>query len=187
MSKKSIKPNTIVYPVPAVMVSCGTREEDHNIITIAWTGTINSVPPMTYVSVRKERHSHEIISRTKEFVINLTNEALTYETDYCGIESGKTINKFRELNLTKGVGSVVSCPTIEEAPVSIECKVTQVLELGSHDMFIAEVVGVNVDDKYMDESGRFNLNDSKLICYSDGKYFGLNESLGNFGHSKTSK
>lgn len=184
MGKIAIKPSTIVYPVPAVMVSCGHEEKDHNIITIAWTGTINSAPPMTYVSIRKERHSHDIISKTKEFVINLTTESLAYETDYCGVHSGKDVNKFSEMKLTKGEASSVLCPTIEESPVSIECRVTQVLELGSHDMFIAEVVGVTVDDKYMDESGNFDLNASKLICYSGGKYFSLSEFLGYHGYSK---
>ena len=174
------KPSTMVFPAPAIMATCG----DNNIITIAWTGTINSVPPMTYISVRKERHSHQLLMDNMEFVINLTTEDLAYETDYCGIHSGRDMNKFESLNLTPIKSKYVKCPSIKESPVSLECQVTQVIELGSHDMFMAEIVGITVDDQYMDDAGRFDLNRSKLICYSAGKYFSLNEFIGHYGHSK---
>jgi len=180
MSRIEQKPITMLFPTPAVMATCG----DDNIITIAWTGTINSVPPMTYISVRKERHSHQLLKENMEFVINLTTEDLAYETDFCGTHSGKDINKFEALNLTPIKSTKVSCPSIKESPVSIECKVTQIVELGSHDMFMAEVIGSTVDNRYTDENGRFDVNKSKLICYSAGKYFSLNEFIGHYGHSR---
>lgn len=183
MSKQVMKPGTMVYPVPAVMVTCGDSIENYNIITIAWTGTVNSMPPMTYVSVRKERHSHALIERTKEFVINLTTEDLAKATDFCGVKSGREVNKFEHLGLTPVPGEHVKAPLIAECPVNIECRVTQVLELGSHDMFIAEVLAVHVDNKLMDASGKIHLEWSKPICYSHGEYFGLGDSVGKFGYS----
>lgn len=183
MSKISWKPGTMVYPVPAVMVSCGSKKEEYNIITIAWTGTICSEPPMTYISVRKERHSYDIIKRNREFVINLTTEPLAFATDFCGVKSGKDLKKFETLNLTPVPSTKIKAPMIEECPVNIECKVTKILQLGSHDMFMAEVVAVNVDDKLMDEKGKFHLDQALPICYSHGEYYGLKKPLGKFGYS----
>lgn len=187
MSKIPFKPGTLVYPVPAVMVSCGDKPENYNIITIAWTGTINSTPPMTYVSVRKERHSHHLIAENQAFVINLTNEDLAKQTDFCGVKSGRDIDKFAHLGLTAVPAEKVSAPMIEEAPVSIECKVTQVIELGSHDMFMAEVIAVHVDEKLMDKNGKLHLEWSKPIVYSHGEYYSIGEALGQFGHSVMKK
>lgn len=183
MSKITFKPGTMLNPVPAVMVSCGD-EETKNIITIAWTGIINSDPPMTYVSVRKERYSHDIIKRTGEFVINLTTEKLAFATDYCGVRSGRDVDKFKEQKLTAEKSKVVKCPSIGESPVNIECKVTEVKELGTHDMFMAEIVSVSVDEDLMDENGRFCLEEAGLITYNHGHYFGLRKTpLGRFGYS----
>lgn len=183
MTKVNFKPGTMVYPVPVVMVSCGTSESEYNIITIAWTGTICSDPAMTYISVRKERHSYDLIMKSKEFVINLTTEQLAFATDFCGVKSGRDINKFEAMNLTPLPSTKISSPLIKECPVNIECKVTQVIELGSHDMFIAEVVAVNVDEKLIDNTGKFDLEKSNLICYSHGQYYGLTKSIGKFGYS----
>jgi len=174
------KPVPMTFPAPAVMATCG----QNNIITIAWTGTLSSVPPMTYISVRKERYSHKLLMENMEFVINLTTEDLKDQTDYCGIHSGRDIDKFEALNLTPIESKYVSCPSIKESPVSLECKVTQVIELGSHDMFMAEIIGITVDDQYLNEHGKFDYNLSKPICYSAGKYFSLNEFIGYYGHSK---
>lgn len=183
MGKITFKPGTMLNPVPAVMVSCGNGDEK-NIITIAWTGIINSDPPMTYVSVRKERHSHDIIAKTGEFVINLTTEKLAFATDYCGVKSGRDVDKFAEQKLTAAESSVVSCPSIGESPVNIECRVTEVKELGSHDMFMAEIVSVSVDEELMDEKGRLCLEEAGLIAYNHGHYFALKKNeLGRFGYS----
>jgi len=182
--KKSFKPGTMLYPLPVVMVSCGDSQENYNIVTVAWTGTICSDPPMCYISVRKERHSHDIILKNKEFVINLTTDALCKATDWCGVKSGKDHNKFKEMHLTPEKAQVVSAPLIAESPVNIECKVIEVKELGSHDMFIAEVVAVNGDEKYFDPStGQFQLNQAELIAFSHGKYYTLGEKIGKFGFS----
>ena len=183
MGKSVWKPGTVIYPVPAVMVSCGDIEGEKNIITVAWTGTINTNPPMTYVSIRPERHSYEIIKKTGEFVINLVTENLAYACDFCGVRSGKDVDKFSEMKLTPFKGNVVSAPLIYESPVNIECKVKEIVKLGSHDMFIGEVVSVSVSDEYMDETGKFHFNKSKPICYSHGGYFGLGKQLGTFGYS----
>ena len=161
MGKIQFKPGTMLNPVPAVMVSCGNGDEK-NIITIAWTGIVNTDPPMTYVSVRKERHSHDIIKKTGEFVINLTTEKLAFATDYCGVRSGRDVDKFKEQNLTPAESQVVSCPSIAESPVNIECRVTEIKELGSHDMFLAEIVSVSVDEDLMDEKGRLCLEEAGL-------------------------
>ena len=183
MGKIQFKPGTMLNPVPAVMVSCGTGDEK-NIITIAWTGIVNTDPPMTYVSVRKERHSHDIIKKTGEFVINLTTEKLAFATDYCGVRSGRDVDKFKEQNLTPEKSQVVSCPSIAESPVNIECRVTEIKELGSHDMFLAEIVSVSVDEELMDEKGRLCLEEAGLIAYNHGHYFGLKKNeIGRFGFS----
>lgn len=187
MSKVPFKPGTMVYPVPAVMISCGDSPEKYNIITVAWTGTINSTPPMTYVSVRKERHSHNLIKESGSFVINLSSEDLVQKTDYCGVKSGREVNKFVHLGLTAVPAEKVAAPMIEESPVSIECKVTQVIELGSHDMFMAEVVAIHVNEELIDKNGKLHLEWSKPIVYSHGEYYGVGEALGQFGFSVMKK
>ena len=185
--KEFWKAGNMLYPLPAVMVSCGRAGETPNIITVAWTGTICTNPAMVYISVRPERYSYDIIKETGEFVINLSNKKLTKEVDYCGVRSGRDVDKFKEMNLTAVRGEKIAAPYIAEAPVSIECKVEQILELGSHHMFLARVEGVHVDKKYMDEKGKFHLNDSDLIVYSHGEYYDLNEKLGTFGYSVRKK
>lgn len=187
MSKEIWKPGNMLYPVPAVMVTVGDGKGRDNIITIAWTGTINSDPAMASISVRKSRYSYELLTTNKEFVINLVTRDLTYAMDYCGVKSGRDIDKFDAVKLTRGRANTVSVPVIEESPVNIECKVTQVLELGSHDMFLAEVTAVQADKKYMDESGRFNLNSADLVAYSHGQYYTLGENIGKFGYSVQKK
>lgn len=182
MKKQNWKPGTLVYPVPAVLVTCGALPEEYNVLTIAWVGTICSDPAMCYISVRKSRHSYDIIRRTGEFVINLTNESLAAATDWCGVKSGKDVNKFEAMKLTPQAASVVKAPVIAESPLSIECRVTQVLELGSHDMFMAEVVNIQADERFIDpESGAFNMQEAKLIAYSHGHYYKLGEEIGKFG------
>ncbi len=174
----------MVYPVPAVMVTCGNKPENYNIITIAWTGTINSDPPMCYISVRKSRHSHKLIKDTGEFVINLTTKELAKATDWCGVKSGKNVDKFKEMNLTPVKASIVSAPMIKESPINIECKVTEVKELGTHDMFLAEVVAVHADNKYIDpKTDSFNLSKAMPIAYSHGHYYELGTRIGKFGWS----
>ena len=186
--KVPFKPGTMIYPLPAVMVSCGDAPENYNIITIAWTGTICSDPPMCYISVRKERHSHEIISRTGEFVINVTTEALAHATDWCGVKSGRDVNKFKEMHLTPEAAQVVKAPLIKESPLNIECRVVEVKELGSHDMFIASVVAVNAEEGLIDKgTGAFQFNHAAPLAYSHGKYYGLGEKLGGFGFSVKKK
>ena len=186
MSKLVWKPGTMVYPLPAVMVSCGDMENS-NIITIAWTGIVNTNPAMTYISVRRERYSYDIIKESGEFVINLTTKSLAKVTDLCGVKSGRDIDKFKETNLTKEKASIVKCPLIKESPVNIECKVKEIKHLGSHDMFLAEILAVNVDDKYLDEKGTFDMGKCELMAYSHGKYYELGKELGKFGHSVVKK
>jgi len=186
MSKVTWKSGNFIYPIPAVMVSCGTMEKS-NIITVAWTGTINTNPAMAYISVRKERFSYEIIKKQKEFVINLTNESLAFATDYCGVKSGKDVDKFKDMKLTKQKASFVKCPLIEESPVSIECKIVDEKDLGSHTMFIAEVLAINADEKYIDKNGSFDISKCKLISYSNGGYYGLGKKIGKFGFSVQNK
>ncbi len=181
------KPGNFIYPVPAVLVSCADKEGNKNIITIAWTGTICSDPPMAYISVRKERHSYDMIKETGEFVINLPSEELVRAVDYCGCTSGLKVDKFKKMNLTAGKSSKISAPSIEEAPVSIECKVTKIVPLGTHDMFMAEVLAINVDEKYIDEKGSFHMDDVKLLAYSHGEYYSLGKKLGKFGWSVKKK
>ncbi|MDO4265886.1 MAG: flavin reductase family protein [Eubacteriales bacterium] len=186
--KKAVwKPGTMVYPLPAVMVSCADKAGNANILTVAWTGTICSEPPMAYISVRPERFSHHMIEETGEFVINLTTEALCAATDFCGVRSGAKLDKWKECGLTKQQGSVVAAPLIAESPVNIECKVTQVLKLGSHDMFIAKVEAVDVDESYMDEKGRFDMDRCGLIAYNHGEYHRLGSLLGTFGYTVKKK
>jgi flavin reductase (DIM6/NTAB) family NADH-FMN oxidoreductase RutF len=173
----------MLYPVPAVMVSCARPGERPNIITVAWAGTICSSPAMVSISVRPERYSYDILRETGEFVINLTTEDLAFAADFCGVRSGRNIDKFEQLHLTAGESVHVKAPLIMESPVNIECRTMQVLELGSHHMFVAEVLGVDVDSSYLDENGKLRLNDAGLTVYSHGEYFGLGKSLGKFGYS----
>ncbi len=182
MAKQSWKPGTMIYPLPAVLVSCGANEAEYNMLTIAWVGTICTNPAMCYISIRPERHSYPIIRRTGEFVINLTNEALARATDWCGVKSGKDFNKFTEMGLTAMRGEKVSAPIIAEAPLSIECKVKEIIPLGSHDMFLAEVVNIQAEEQYIDpQTGTFDLEKAKLITYSHGHYYKLGEEIGRFG------
>lgn len=186
MSKLEWKPGTMIYPLPAVMVTCGDMEKS-NIITIGWTGIVNTNPAMTYISVRKERFSHNIIKENMEFVINLTTKDLVRQTDYCGVKSGKNIDKFKETGLTKEKANHVKCPLIKESPVNIECKVVEIKELGSHDMFLAKILSVNVDDKYLDENETFDMQKCGLMAYSHGKYYELGKQIGKFGYSVEKK
>lgn len=186
--KESWKPGTLIYPLPAVLVSCGATPDEYNLLTVAWTGTVCTAPPMCYVSVRPERHSYGIIRRTGEFVINLTTRDLARAADWCGVRSGRDYDKFREMGLTPGKALEVAAPIVEESPVSIECRVRQVLALGTHDMFLAEVVAVQVDADYIDPAtGRFCLERACPIVYSHGEYFALGEALGHFGWSVRKK
>lgn len=179
----------MLYPVPAVMVSCGRPGEKPNIITVAWAGTICSDPAMVSISVRKERYSYNILMETGEFVINLVNRRLVRAADYCGVRSGRDVDKFQEMHLTPLPSVKIGAPGIEESPLNLECRVRQVIPLGTHDMFLADVVGVTVDEQYLDEKGTFHLNDSGLVAYSHGTYFELGKKLGTFGFSvkKTGK
>ncbi len=188
MSKVSFKPGTMIYPLPAVMVSCGETPEEYNILTIGWVGTICSEPPMCYISVRKSRHSYEIISRTKSFVINLTTKELATATDWCGVKSGRDFDKFKEMKLTPIKASVVNAPMIMESPLNIECEVVEIKELGSHDMFIAKVVNINADEKLINpKTNSFELEKANLLAYSHGKYYTIGEKLGFFGYSVQKK
>lgn len=183
VSKQEWKPGNMLYPVPAVMVSCQRKGEKPNIITVAWAGTICSDPVMLSISVRKERYSHSIIKETKEFVVNLTTKDTCFATDYCGVKSGRDVDKFKDMKLTPQAASKVSAPLIDECPVNIECRVVDIKELGSHDMFIAEVVAVHADEAYMDERGKFDLAKAEPIAYSHGEYYTLGEKVGKFGYS----
>ena len=184
MAKQTWKPGNMIYPLPAVMVSCGDKSGNTNIITIAWTGTICTNPAMLYISVRPERHSYQMIKESGEFVVNLTTDKLVKQTDYCGVKSGRDVDKFKETKLTRGKANELQyAPIIEESPVNIECKLERIEELGSHHMFIAKVVSVQVDEAYLNETGKFCLNDTGLIAYSHGEYRTLGEPLGTFGYS----
>ncbi len=186
--KQNWKPGTMIYPLPAAMISCGSSPEEYNIITVSWVGTICSDPPMCYISVRPSRHSHEIIKRTGEYVINLTTEALARATDWCGVRSGRDYNKFDEMRLTAGKATLVKAPLIEESPVCIECRVKEIIPLGSHDMFISEVVNVKADDQYLDTvTGRFDMQQAGLLAYSHGHYYELGKKIGKFGWSVEKK
>ena len=183
MGKQTWKPGNMLYPLPAVMVSVTDKEGKSNIITVAWTGTVCTNPPMVYISVRPERYSYHMIEETGEFVINLTTEKLAYATDYCGVKSGRDVDKFEKMHLTPEKADKVKAPMIQESPVNIECKVVKKEELGSHHMFLAEVVAVHVDEQYLDEKNRFALEKTELISYVHGEYYSLGKLLGNFGYS----
>ena len=188
MGKQSWKPGNMLNPVPAVMVSVADEEHRPNIITVAWAGTVCTNPPMVSISVRPSRYSYDIIEKTGEFVINLTTEAMARAVDWCGVRSGRDYDKFGQTGLTPLRGAVVAAPALEESPVSIECRVRQVLPLGTHDMFLAEVVGVQADEAYIDPgTGRFCLERADPIVYSHGEYFALGEALGHFGWSVRKK
>ena len=183
MSKQSWKPGNMLYPLPVVMVSAADKEGRDDIITVAWTGTVCTNPPMVSISIRPERYSYHMIRETGEVVINLTTEELAFATDYCGVKSGRDVDKFKETGLTREKAEKVKAPMIAEAPVSIECKVKEIRELGSHHMFIAQVAAVHADEKYMDEKNRFDLNRARPIVYSHGEYLGTGKKLGTFGYS----
>lgn len=183
MSKQSWKPGNMLYPLPVVMVSAADKEGRDDIITVAWAGTVCTNPPMVSISIRPERYSYHMIRETGEFVINLTTEELAFATDYCGVKSGRDVDKFKETGLTREKAEKVKAPMIAEAPVSIECKVKEIRELGSHHMFIAQVAAVHADEKYMDEKNRFDLNRARPIVYSYGEYLGTGKKLGTFGYS----
>ncbi len=183
MSKVKLKTGTMVYPLPAVIVSCGSKKEDWNLITIAWTGTVNSDPPMVYISVRQSRHSYDIIKESGEFIINLTSKKMAFAMDWCGMKSGRDFDKFDEMNFTPITADLVNCPMIEEAPISIECKVSQIVKLGTHDMFIADVLRVHGDEEFIDENGVFDMKKAELIAYSQGNYYELGDHIGKFGYS----
>ena len=183
MTKQTWKPGNMLYPLPAVMVSVTDGKGEDDIITVAWTGTICTNPPMVYISVRPERYSYHMIKETGEFVINLTTEKLAKATDFCGVRSGRDVDKFKETGLTREKADIVSAPMIKESPVSIECKVKEIKELGSHHMFLADVLAVHADPAYMDEKKKFHLNDAKMLVYSHGEYLGTGKKLGTFGYS----
>ena len=186
MSKIEWKSGTFIYPIPAVMVSCGDMEKS-NIITVAWTGILNTNPAQVYVSIRPERHSHDIIEKTGEFAINLTTSELAFVTDWCGVKSGSKVDKFKEMNLTKEELNHIKCPGIKESPVTIECKVKEIRKLGSHDMFIADVLSIDADERYIDEKGAFDITKCDLIAYANGKYFEMGKQVGTFGYSVKKK
>ena len=182
MSKVMWKPGTFLYPLPTVMVSCGTMEKS-NIITVAWTGILNTKPATVYISVRPTRFSYQLIKESQEFVINLTTKDLAKATDWCGVQTGEKVDKFKEMNLHKEKANFVQCPMIKESPVSIECKVREIKELGSHHMFVADVLAINADENYIDENGAFDISKCDLICYSNGHYYSLGKKIGKFGFS----
>lgn len=186
MAKKEWKSGTFIYPIPAVMVTSGDMENS-NIMTVAWTGILNTNPAMCYISVRPERYSYNLIKETGEFVINLTNEKLAFSADWCGVRSGKDYDKFKEMNLTKEKANHVKCPLIKESPVSVECKVKEIKELGSHHVFVAEVLSIDADEKYIDEKGAFDISKCDLIAYANGGYYSLNKKIGKFGYSVQKK
>lgn len=186
MSKVMWKPGTFLYPIPAIMVSCGNMKKS-NIITIAWTGIINTNPAMVSISVRKERYSYAMIKESGEFVINLTNKELVRQTDWCGVKTGAKVDKFKEAKLTKEKAEFVKCPMIAESPVSVECKVVEEKDLGSHTMFVAEVLAIHAGEEYIDEKGAFDIQKCKLIAYANGGYYELGKKIGKFGFSVQKK
>ena len=186
MSKTILKGGALLAPIPPVMVSCSDGERD-NIITVAWTGMLATTPPTTYISVRPTRHSYEMIKKSGEFVINLTTAQLTKAADYCGIYTGAKVDKFEKCKLTKEKATKLSCPMIEESPLSIECRVREVIPMGSHDVFVSDIVAVNVSDDVLDEAGRICMEKASLTAYAHGEYFALGRSLGKFGFSATKK
>lgn len=186
--KEDWKPGTMIYPLPAILVSCGSNEEEYNLLTVSWVGTICTNPAMCYISVRPERHSYPIIKKNMEFVLNLTTKDMAFATDWCGVRSGKDYNKFKEMKLTPEKGKVVSAPVVKESPLNIECRVKEIISLGSHDMFIAEVVNVKADSKLIDkETGKLMLAESNPLVYVHGAYYELGEKIGKFGWSVEKK
>ena len=186
MSKKIWKSGTFIYPIPAVLVTSGDMKNS-NILTVAWTGILNTNPAIVYISVRPERYSYNLIKKNKEFAINLTNEKLAYATDWCGVRSGSKFDKFKEMKLTKEKAEFIKAPLIKESPVSIECKVIEERNLGSHTMFVAEVLSIDADEKYIDEKGAFDISKCDLIAYANGGYYKLGKKLGKFGYSVAKK
>ena len=186
MGKIEWKPGTFIYPIPAVLITSGTMHKS-NIMTVAWTGIINTNPAMCYISVRPERYSYNLIKDNGEFAINLTNEKLAFATDWCGVRSGRDYDKFKEMNLTKEKAKHVKCPLIKESPVSVECKVKEIKELGSHHLFIAEILSIDADDKYINEKGAFDISKCDLIAYANGGYYSLDRKIGKFGYSVEKK
>ncbi|WP_346663880.1 flavin reductase family protein [uncultured Merdimonas sp.] len=188
MGKQIWKPGNMLYPLPAVLVSAADKKGEAGILTVAWTGTICTNPAMLYISVKPERYTYHMIRETGEFVVNLTTKKLARVTDWCGVRSGRDVDKWEETGLTKGRASrLVYAPLIEESPVNLECQVTEVKELGSHHMFLARILAVQADEAYMNENGKFELNETGLIAYSHGEYFSLGEDLGRFGFSVKKK
>ena len=186
--KQDWKPGTMIYPLPAILVSCGSTAEEYNLITVAWTGTLCTNPPMCYISVRPERHSYAIIKKNMEFVLNLTTEDMAFATDWCGVRSGRDYDKFEEMRLTPGKATIVSAPIVEESPLNIECRVKEIISVGSHDMFIAEVVNVRADERYLNpQTGKFELSESHPLVYLHGAYYGLGKKIGKFGWSVEKK
>lgn len=186
--KQDWKPGTMIYPLPALLVSCGDTPENYNLFTVAWAGTICSDPPMCYISVRPERHSYGLIRRNMEFVLNLTTEDMAFATDWCGVRSGRDYRKFEEMKLTPGKARMVAAPIVEESPLNIECRVKEIVSLGSHDMFIAEVLNVKADDRYSDgQTGKWSLDTARPLVYLHGAYYGLGGKIGKFGWSVEKK
>ncbi len=186
MSKVIWKAGTFIYPLPAVLITSGTMEKS-NIMTVAWTGILNTNPAIVYISVRPERYSYNLIKENMEFAINLTNEKLVYATDWCGVRSGAKFDKFKEMHLTKEKAKFVKCPLIKESPVSVECKVIDIKELGSHHMFMAEVLSIDADEQYIDEKGAFDISKCNLISYANGGYYTQGKKIGTFGYSVRKK
>lgn len=183
MAKEIWKPGNMLYPLPAVLVTVSDGKGNDNVLTVAWTGTVCSDPAMAYVSIRPSRYSYDMIKKTKEFVINLTTKDLAFATDYCGVKSGRDMDKFKAAGLTKEEAEYVKAPLIKESPVNIECRVTDIKPLGTHDMFIGEVLAVHADKKYMDETGKFDLSKAEPLIYSHGQYYSVGELIGKFGYS----
>lgn len=185
-NKVTWKPGTFLYPLPVVMVSCGTMKKS-NIITVAWTGILNTNPATVYIAVRPTRYSYHLIKEQGEFVINLTNKNLVRATDWCGVKTGSQVDKFKEMKLTKEKANFVKCPMIKESPVSVECKVRDIQEVGSHHVFVADVLAINADKQYIDEKGAFDISKCDLIAYANGHYYALGKKLGKFGFSVQKK
>lgn len=187
MGRKFFKGGALIAPVPAALVTCGTEGGKRNVLTAAWTGIINTRPPMAYVSIRPERHSHSIIMETGEFVINLTTSKMAKEVDFCGMKSGSKLDKFAGCRFETVKAETVDCPVILSSPLALECKVRETKELGSHTMFIADITGVTADERYIDSKGKINLQQAGLMAYSHGEYFALGRKLGDFGFSVRKK
>ena len=186
MSKLQWKGSTLLAPVPAALVSCGTLEKP-NALTIAWTGITCSDPPMTYISVRPERYSYDIIKESGEFVINLPSGAMARATDFCGVRSGREMDKLAATDLTVEPAKEIAAPVIAQSPLALECRVKQIIPLGSHDMFLAEIVAVDVEERLLDEAGKLHLEKAGLMAYSHGEYFAMGKKIGSFGYSVRKK